>query len=230
MATQDYWNESIRLNNVGVQYLLQGLLSEAVQCFREAAEYNEAASYEQSSVHGFGVYANQWISLSHTLKAIHQHNGQRIAAMKLLQPAVLSIGKMTKEDDFVSETERRKAVFTSRLDWIIDFNLATSLQLYGILHGSADSGSDCLRKAYEMYDEMSKDVIEWNNYTASVDMAMLLMAICQNQSFICDLCQKDQLVVLFMLRIRHIQQFLGDMPLDQETSISLCKGHCAPVA
>ncbi|CAJ1966032.1 unnamed protein product [Cylindrotheca closterium] len=234
-TTKDDWNESMRLNNLGVQYLLQGILKKACQCFREAAEYNEKASYE-SSIDEFGVYANEWVSLSQAINIMHEEP---------FRPSVLSIGHKIQEDTFFSDTDRRKYVFTSRLDWIIDFNLATALQLCGILLHDGSS----LTQAYKLYDEMSTDVIEWNDYSVSVDMAMFLMTIYQNQRIICKLYQNEQLAVVLFLRIRHIQQSFNGMmvrpdcividlngvgsSLQQQISLStlLCKDdHCAPVA
>jgi hypothetical protein len=77
-------------------------------------------------------------------------------------------------------------------------------------------------------------------------MAMLLMALYQHQRIICKLCQDAELAILFLMRIRHIQQSLNvmrivqtdcdglddDGSLQQQISLSAMfkDQNCAPVA
>ena len=244
---QEYWIESIRLNNLGVRYLQQGMLQQAEECFREASEYCEEASYE-SSVDGFGMYPNHWVSLSEAFPSVAAYTDSCETVMKPLHPAALSIGEQSiPKDTFVPDTERRRAVLTSRLDWIIDFNLATTLQLCGLVGNgstpSPDSSSQMkyLREAFSIFSALAEDTAEWSNYAASVDIAIFLAMMFQNQRIICMYLGKGQHASVFFMRIRHIQQAIGSMLLlygnsclngaMQRISLSAFNSdHCAPSA
>lgn len=226
----DYWNQSIELNNHGVQSLLQGQLEKAIECFREASEFNAEASYE-SAVDGFGVYASQWIALSDILNQIAGSDAN-VSCLISSPPSAIAIGHKVPGDSFVHDVERQSKFFVTRLDWIIEFNLATALQLCGVVDNNYSS--DCLEESFDLYGEVAQDVLEWNNYSATIDVALFLLAIYTNQASICAQRGEHKLELLYRIRVDRIRQcYAHSIQTEsqrQRIMLASSQGQCAPVA
>lgn len=237
MQTIDFWNHSIALNNQGVQSLLTGQLEEAVEFFREASEFNDEAAYE-SPVEGYGVYASQWISVSHLLEQITARSTRSAPCLAQISSSVLAIGNRLPKDSFISDMERRSKVCVTRLDWIIEFNLATALQLCAMASSNSNDSiseiNDYLQESFDLYGEVAQDVLEWNNFSVTLDTAMFLMAVYGNQGAICAHLGHSKMEVLYRLRVDRIRHSCAHsiQLQSQRHQMSLFPGtdHCAPVA
>ena len=198
----DYWNKSIKLNNLGVQNLQQGQLGRAIACFRKASDWNAEASYD-SPMDGYGIYASQWITLPHSIL-------NQISGSSANPPSVLAIGNIVPKGSYIHDTERQSRVFVTRIDWIIEFNLATALRLCGLVVNTTSHSSsprDLLQESFTLYEEVAQDLLEWNNYTATMDVAIFLMAIYNHQASICGKWGDRKLALLYRRRLDRIRQF-----------------------
>ncbi|CAJ1966033.1 unnamed protein product [Cylindrotheca closterium] len=228
MLNMDYWNDSIKLNNLGVESLQQGQLDRAAECFRKASELNAEASYD-SPLEGYGVYSSQWITLAHM--PLHQ---MAVGSISATPPCVLAIGDKVPKDSCVHDSERQSNVFVTRLDWIIEFNLATTLQLYSTHAALSGCCSLLLRESFQLYGEVAQDLLEWNNYSATMDLAMFLMTIYSHQASICAQWGERKLALLYRRRLDRIRHCCAHTTQAesqrQQITLALCESQCAPCA
>ena len=251
MATNTYWNDSIKLNNIGVQKLIRGQTTEALGCFQKASQLNEEASYDLP-IDGYGTYAGEWISLSLSLNHPPTISaGKTTHTLQPLQTSALAIGDRilvvpnNASSSYNDIEGHRSAVCVSRIDWIVDFNLATALQLYAMASSKCDPASSrgCLQKSFEIYRQVADDILEWNDYATTIDLAMFLMAIYRNQGEICGHLGEQKMEFLCRLRLDRIRQSCcAHSGVNRQLQVSentaavppplplSCKDNCAPVA
>eukprot|EP00980_Cylindrotheca_fusiformis_P003222 scaffold733_cov97-Cylindrotheca_fusiformis.AAC.5 len=236
MERKDEAGDSILWNNVGVEHLRHGRLDEAYAVLSLAAKLNQEESYD-TNVEDCGLYCNQWLNISHVTDAVNAATSlyRRESDVTLNPfPFCLQIGK--REDDdmetSVPDKLRDQAVFTSRLDWIIEYNLALVAQLLETICG----GVQLLNEAHNLYDQIGKDILEWHDYSATLDMALLLIAIYNNQGCIYQHMGVNEIARFYMDRVVTIYSASSNLEANP-----ICKtfGHncslyqhtdCAPAA
>lgn len=190
LRTKQIPSDSIQLNNAGIDHLRHGRLDEAYAVLSLASKLNQEESYD-ASVDESGLYCNQWISVSHVIDAVEsattlsssscRQEKQKQARLNMF-PCCLRIDQREQSnmEGRISDQRRDEAVFTSRLDWIIEYNLALVSQLLGIVFG----GVYFLNEAHNLYDQIGRDMLEWHDYSATLDIALLLIAIYNNEGCI----------------------------------------------
>jgi hypothetical protein len=229
-------SDSTRLNNVGVDHLMHGRLDEAYAVLSLASKLNQEESYDSIAFEECGVYCNRWLSLSHVIDAIEVATCQEGKETRLnIFPCCLSIEKREqegKDEACIPDELRNHAVYTSRLDWIIEYNLALVAQLLGVIYG----GIPILAEAHHLYEQIGRDILEWYDYSATLDMALLLIAIYNNQGCIYHHMGIDDLASFYIDRVSTIYSGcanLGANPLCRtfvQNSLVFPKYECAPAA
>jgi hypothetical protein len=236
-------SNSLRLNNVGVDHLVNGRLEEAYEVLSLASKLNQEESYDSIFFEECGVYCNRWLSLSNVINAIEGATCQAEKETSLnIFPFCLSIEKCEqegKDEACIPDELRNHAVYTSRQDWIIEFNLALVAQLLGVICGGIPilaEANNLLAEANNLYEQIGRDILEWYDYSATLDMALLLIAIYNNEGCIYHHMGIDDLASFYMDRVSTIYFGCANLkanPLCRtfvQNSPVFWKDECAPAA
>lgn len=230
VITADLVGDSTELNNLGIDHLRHGRLDEAFSVLSLAAILNENESYD-SLIEDCPIYCNQWQNIAHVIQAVEAATVSSFPQdVKLsIFPCCLTIQKPCT---IVSDKCRDQVVFTSRLDWIIEYNLALVAQLLGTLHGDVK----LLEQAHNLYDQLGKDILEWHDYSTTVDIALLLIAIYNNEGCIYHVMGVNDLACFYMDRVSVIYSGCANLEANPicrtfEDNCPAMRTHdCAPAA
>eukprot|EP00980_Cylindrotheca_fusiformis_P003221 scaffold733_cov97-Cylindrotheca_fusiformis.AAC.4 len=198
--------DSTRMNNMGIEHLQQGRLHEAYTVLSLASTLNQEEAYD-SPFEDSVLYRNQWVDVSHIIDAVvaaaSSLSSQNQPGIKLATyPCCLRIEKQEpiRKESHLPDKLREQSVFTSRLDWIIEFNLALVCHILGTLHCNVD----LFKEAHRLYDQVGKDMLEWHDYSATLDIALLLIAAYNNQACIYHRMGADEIASFYMDRVSSI--------------------------
>eukprot|EP00980_Cylindrotheca_fusiformis_P004786 scaffold1027_cov108-Cylindrotheca_fusiformis.AAC.5 len=221
-TTETMMVSCIRMNNEGLDHLIQGRLHEARSSFFQASDLHQHASHLPAydpDAHEFKI---NWIHVqsSQVESTVTSHEMRRTIDCTFMYG--MRIGDEIDDSSSFSNVDNEFSsaniaiLRTTRIDWAIKYNLGLVAQLLGIVTITKMAGMLFRAESFDRYEKLSLDVIAWYDGYAPLDAALLMMALHNNQGSIYYQMKVEYQVESYWGRI---QRIMGASRCLQEHSI-----------
>lgn len=190
-SQEDVWGRCIHTNNVGMDHLMHGRLSEARSLFFEAITLHLHASQHPTFDPDVREYESNWVDLRSIIDSITTDVEPRRTMSHIFMFGLkigVELASSDEEDDTTggshaaskTKSDRLDILRTTRIDWAISYNLGLVAQLLGVV--TADVWGMIYRAdSIDRYEKLMFDVVDWHDGQAPLDVAVLLLALRNNQ-------------------------------------------------